>query len=69
MYRLGGKSVEHFHTILNCICPKMNVIAWLEFELAAYDFEVQYVSPYTVEIASSDNQSALTNIKSLYDAN
>ena len=29
------------------ICQKVNVIAWLEFELAYYDVVVQYVSHYT----------------------
>ena len=27
-----------------CISPKMNIIAWLEFELTHYDVAVQHVS-------------------------
>ena len=34
------------HTFPNSICPKVNVIAWLEFELTYYDSTVQHFNHY-----------------------
>ena len=28
------------------ICPKVNVIVWLEFELSNYNVTIQHVNPY-----------------------
>ena len=36
------------HTFLKNICPKVNVIAQLEFELAYYDSAVQRFNHYTL---------------------
>ena len=38
------------YTFPKDISPKMNVIAWLEFELADYDVAVQHISHYVTEI-------------------
>ena len=35
------------HTFLTRICPKMNTVAWREFELACYDVAVEYVNHYS----------------------
>ena len=36
------------HTFPKGICPKVNVIAWLEFEFAYYDVAVQHDSYYSM---------------------
>ena len=36
-----------FHKVIN---PKVNVIAWLEFELAYFEAAIQHVSHYTTKI-------------------
>ena len=36
-----------FHTFPKGICPKVNVIARLEYELAYYDFAVHHFNYYT----------------------
>ena len=41
----GDKGV---HTTLKNICPKVNVIARLEFELAYYHVAVQHISHYAI---------------------
>ena len=46
---LVGKGLYTFPKV---ICPKMNVIPWLEFELADYDVTVQYISHYATGISS-----------------
>ena len=37
------------HTFPKCICPKINVIARLEYELACYDSAVQCFNHYTTK--------------------
>ena len=39
-----------FHTFLKRMCPKVNVIAWLSFELAYYDSATNIVSYYAMNI-------------------
>ena len=36
------------HTFSKGICPKVNVIAWLEFKIACYDVAVQHISDYAM---------------------
>ena len=36
------------HTFPRVICPKVNIIARLEFELVYYELTVQYISHYTM---------------------
>ena len=40
---LGDKEV---HTFLKGISPKVNVIAWLELELAYFDVAIEHISYY-----------------------
>ena len=49
--RWGDKEV---HIFSKGICPKLNVIARLEFELASYEAAVLYFSPITSQRLSFD---------------
>ena len=44
-----GVRDKEVHTLPKDISPKINVIAWLAFELAYYDFAVQHVSHYALD--------------------
>ena len=46
----GDKNV---HTFLKSVCPKVNEMAWLEFELIYYDVTVQLISHYATGILTS----------------
>ena len=39
---------KEVHTFPKDICPRVNLVAWLEFELAYYDSAVQLFNPYTM---------------------
>ena len=43
LFNLENKSVHAFPKSIN---PKINITAWLEFELTNYNFAVQNVSHY-----------------------
>ena len=43
MHRFGDKGV---HIFPKSICPKLNLIVWLEFEPVHYDITVEHVSHY-----------------------
>ena len=47
--------------------PKVNIIAWLEFELAYYNVAVQHISHYIISTASLKNTK--TNKKICMDNN
>ena len=38
--------IKRVHTFPKSINPKVNVRAWLQFELAHYDFAIQHISHY-----------------------
>ena len=42
-------------TFPKSICPKVNVIAQVEFELANYDVKVQYVNHYATGVPTDRN--------------
>ena len=44
------------HTFPKGICPKVNVIARLEYELAYYDFAVHRFNHYTTRIPPKPNR-------------
>ena len=45
-----GQIRSGVHTLLKDISPKVNVIAWLEFELAFCDVAVQHVSHFPAQL-------------------
>ena len=45
------------HTFPKGICPKVNVIAWLEYELAYYDSAVHRFNPYATRTPPFSDQS------------
>ena len=47
------------HTFPKDICPKVNVIARLEFELAYYDFAVHHFNHYTTRIVRDSERKML----------
>ena len=42
-----------FHAFPDCICPKVNVIMQVEFELAYYNITVQHVNHYVIIIIAA----------------
>ena len=46
--------IRRFYTFPKGICPKGNVIAWLEFELAYYDSAVHRFNYYTTRIPAKN---------------
>ena len=44
---------KEFHTFPNGICPKVNIIAWLEIELTYYDSAVHHFNHYTMRTPTS----------------
>ena len=40
--------MRRFMPLPKCICPKVNAIARLEFELTFYDVAAQQISNYTI---------------------
>ena len=51
-YLTHGWEDKGVHTFTKGICPKVNVIAWLEFELAYYDSAVQRFNHYAMRTPS-----------------
>ena len=49
-YLTHGREDKGVHIFLKGICPKVNVIARLKFELAYYDSAVQRFNHYTTRI-------------------
>ena len=45
-----------FNTIPKFISPKVNIIAWLEFELTKYNVAVLYVSLYETGTSSDKDE-------------
>ena len=58
-YLTHGWEDKGVHTISKGMCPKVNVIARLEFELAYYDSAVHYFNHYTTRKTSNKQISVL----------
>ena len=62
-YRWDDKGV---HTFPKCICPKVNIIARLEFELAYYNSAVQRFNHYTMRTTQDVFCTQLCDIRYSY---
>ena len=49
----SGWEDKRIHTFLKGISLKMNVIAWLEFELVYFEATVQHFSHYAMKLSPS----------------
>ena len=60
---------ERVHAFPKGISPKVNVIAWLEFELTHYKTVVQYVDHYTADTPRCSNIYGNVSMIINYDKN
>ena len=42
------------HTLRKSICPNVNIITWLEFEIVDYSIAVQYINHYAISTPSHE---------------
>ena len=61
--RCPAEGDKKIHTFLKSICPKMNVIAWLKFELVYLEAKVKHVNHYVTGDSPDVNRVKVISIR------